>query len=33
MSDALYFDDRRVGSYVKMTAALNADIRAGTLRL
>jgi fatty-acyl-CoA synthase len=33
MSDALYFDDRRVGSYVKMTPALNADIRAGTLRL
>ena len=33
MTDALYFDDRRVGSYVKMTPALNADIRAGTLRL
>ena len=33
MTDALYFDDRRVEAYVKMTPALNADIRAGAVRL
>ena len=33
VSEPLYFDDRRVDAYVKMTPALHEEIRAGTLRL
>jgi fatty-acyl-CoA synthase len=33
VSEPLYFDDRRVDAYVKMTPALHGDIGAGTLRL
>jgi fatty-acyl-CoA synthase len=33
ITDPLYFDDRGVGAYVKMTAALYEQIRVGALRL
>jgi fatty-acyl-CoA synthase len=33
VSEPLYFDDRSVPAYVKMTAALHEQIRSGTLRL
>jgi fatty-acyl-CoA synthase len=33
VADPLYFDDRRVAAYVKMTTALSEQLGAGTLRL
>jgi hypothetical protein len=33
VSEPLYFHDRRVDAYVKMTPALHGEIRAGMLRL